>query len=200
MTGAWPPVAGPPRILLAALVALFAVLLARNATGPGTGRRGRRASTTPSQWLDGLTSALGVAAISSALFVGVIQAGTGGAALTVVTNLAYPIGDLVLLLVLGAVVGTGGRGADATWWILAVGLAIFGLGDSAYLLEAAEGTFFVDGVLDVVWPLSLVLFAAAAWQPRARTASGTWAADARRARLRRRVRARRRRLRPTTTG
>ncbi|UGS37978.1 hypothetical protein [Capillimicrobium parvum] len=101
-----------------------------------------------------------------ALFVGVIQAGTGGAALTVVTNLAYPIGDLVLLLVLGAVVGTGGRGADATWWILAVGLAIFGLGDSAYLLEAAEGTYVVDGVLDVVWPLSLVLFAAAAWQPR----------------------------------
>jgi diguanylate cyclase (GGDEF)-like protein len=125
--------------------------------------RARAGQISGAQWLDGIISALGVAAVSSALLVSVIQDGTGGDTLTVATNLAYPIGDLVLLLLLAAVVGAVGRGADATWWVLAAGFAIFGLGDSLYLVQASEGSYVVDGVLDTVWPLSFVLFAAAGW-------------------------------------
>ena len=59
----------------------------------------------------------------------VFDAATGGS-ISVATKLAYPIGDVVLLaLVGGAVVLTGGRPAR-TWLLLAGGLLVFGMATS----------------------------------------------------------------------
>ena len=128
--------------------------------------RARAGGVTPSQWLDGLTSALGVAAISAALLIGVIQAGTGGAALTVATNLAYPIGDSCSCCC-----------SARSWGRSAAGRRDVvdprrGPGDLRLRRRAPTSCRPPTArtsrtrVLDVVWPLSLVLFAAAAWQPR----------------------------------
>ena len=48
-------------------------------------------------WVDGLIVALGFAAVAGALVYGTVLDATGGDPLTVATNLAYPIGDLLLL-------------------------------------------------------------------------------------------------------
>src|SRR5690606_19019838 len=47
-------------------------------------------------WLDGLICALAAAALGAALVMGVV-ASTEGSLATVATNLAYPLGDLLLL-------------------------------------------------------------------------------------------------------
>ncbi len=48
-------------------------------------------------WLDGLIAALTTGAISAAVVFGAVQATTGGDAAAVATNLAYPLGDLILI-------------------------------------------------------------------------------------------------------
>ena len=87
-----------------------------------------------------------------------------GNAAAVATNLAYPLGDLVLLsLIVGALAGTGWR-LDRTWMLLAIGVSTFWLADSLYLVKTAEGTFISGGPIDTGWWAGLFLIAAAAWQ------------------------------------
>jgi hypothetical protein len=63
-----------------------------------------RAGRIPSAlWLDGLIAALAVAALGAALVFGVV-ASTEGSLAAVATNLAYPLGDLMLLAFVIAVI------------------------------------------------------------------------------------------------
>jgi two-component system, cell cycle response regulator len=132
-----------------------------------------RARTMPAaMWLDGGIAGLAVAALGAALIFGVVVADTGGAPLTVATNLAYPLADLVLLgLVVGVLTLTGWtlRGG---WVLIGIGLAVFAVVDSIYLYQAALGTYKSGKLLDVGWPGMMVLVAAAAWQRPARVARG----------------------------
>src|SRR6266542_1450204 len=78
-----------------------------------------------SLWLDGLVGGLGAAAVGSALAFRAILADVGGSAAQVATNLAFPIADLLLLiLVVGAVALTGWR-SSRSWWLLASGFLLF---------------------------------------------------------------------------
>ena len=49
-----------------------------------------------SLWLDGLTAALGAAALGAAVLIEIVLETTSGSRSIVVTNLAYPIGDVLL--------------------------------------------------------------------------------------------------------
>ena len=90
---------------------------------------------------------------------------TGGSALVVATNLAYPLADLLLLALVVAMFGLTGWRFDATWALVALGFAVFAIADSLYLYETAAGTYVEGGPLDVGWPAALVLIACSAWQP-----------------------------------
>ena len=52
--------------------------------------------------LDALIGGLGVGSAGATLAFGVVLANTTGSAATIATNLAYPVGDLVLLALVGA--------------------------------------------------------------------------------------------------
>jgi diguanylate cyclase (GGDEF)-like protein len=94
----------------------------------------------------------------------VFDAATGGS-VAVATKLAYPIGDVVLLALLGgAVVITGGRPAR-TWLLLAVGILVFGLGDVDYVTLGTTGEWTPGQVIDVAWAVGLLMLTAAAWEP-----------------------------------
>src|SRR5918992_2059671 len=100
-------------------------------------------------WLDGVIAALTVGAFSAALVFGAVQASTGGDAAAVATNLAYPLGDMVLL---GSVIGAmaAGRGRlDRSWLYVGAGLAVFAVSDSVYLVQVAKGTYVVGTLLDI---------------------------------------------------
>jgi len=124
-----------------------------------------RARAVPRTLLvDGVIAALAVAALSAALVFETVLENVEGNAAAVATNLAYPLGDLVLLsLIVGALAGTGWR-LDRTWMLLAIGVSTFWLADSLYLVKTADGTFVSGGPIDTGWWAGLFLVAAAAWQ------------------------------------
>jgi diguanylate cyclase (GGDEF)-like protein len=126
--------------------------------------RARARSVPRTLWVDGVVAALAVAALSAALVFDTVLENVEGNAAAVATNLAYPLGDLVLLsLIVGALAGTGWR-LDRTWMLLAIGVSTFWLADSLYLVKTAEGTFVSGGPIDTGWWAGLFLIAAAAWQ------------------------------------
>jgi diguanylate cyclase (GGDEF)-like protein len=116
------------------------------------------------RWLDGAIVGSAVAALAAALALGpIIDAGNRGETLAVATNLAYPIADLTLLtLVLTATAFTGWR-PGRSWAVFGAGLALLAVSDGVYLLQAAKGTYVEGTILDVGWPLGVLLLACAAW-------------------------------------
>ncbi len=127
-----------------------------------------RAGRIPSSlWLDGLISALAVAALGAALVFGVV-ASTEGSLAAVATNLGYPLGDLALVaFVIGVITVTGWR-PGRTWVLIALGFGLFAVIDTIYLYQVALDTYVEDKLLDAGWPAMYVLVAFAAWQPQRR--------------------------------
>ena len=83
----------------------------------------------------------------------------------VAVGLAYPIADLILLgMIVGALAGTGWQ-LDRTWLLLFLGVAVFWLADSLYLVGNANGTYTPGSWFDSGWWIGMVLIAGAAWQP-----------------------------------
>ena len=125
-------------------------------------------------WVDGVTAALGVAALSAAIVFETVLDSVEGAPLAMATGLAYPLLDLVLLgLSVGALASTGWR-LDRTWMLLAAGISTFWLADSLYLVRTAQGVYESGGWFDAGWWAGLTLIAAAAWQrPPARVKHAT---------------------------
>ncbi len=126
-----------------------------------------------SQWLDGLAAALVVAAVGVAVLMPPILAGNEGSAVSAVaTNLAYPLGDLVILGLVTALAGLMGWRPGRAVGLLAAGCMTFALADSVYLFKIADGSYVEGGVLDVFWPLGLIFMGLAAWQPSPRIRAG----------------------------
>ncbi len=102
-------------------------------------------------WLDGLIGALATGAFSAAVVFDAVHETVGGDAAAVATNLAYPLGDMVLL---GAIVGAMAAGRSRlsrTWLCFGAGIAIFTVTDSTYLVQVAAGTYREGTMLDLGW-------------------------------------------------
>ncbi|MGZ4216904.1 MAG: hypothetical protein ACXVH1_13690 [Solirubrobacteraceae bacterium] len=119
-------------------------------------------------WADGLAAALAVGAASAAFVLDEVLRHASGRSLEVITNLAYPVTDLVLLGACVAVIALRGWRVDRTWGLLGAGIVVFWVADSLYLVETALGTYTPGGVFDEGWWLGLTLIALAAWQPAGR--------------------------------
>ena len=116
----------------------------------------------PSLWLDGAIAGLSAAAICAAFAFDTILRATHGSPAAVAVNLAYPIGDLVLLaLVVAAVVMA--PGLPLRLLLLAVGCILMSVGDTVYLFQSAANTYVVGTPLDLTWPAALLLMSASAW-------------------------------------
>jgi diguanylate cyclase len=126
--------------------------------------RGQADRSYSSMWLDGLIGASTVAAGAGALFLGPILAGNSGSTAAVLTNIAYPVGDLLLLVFVVAVFALLGWRPGRTWGLLAAGLSVLAVADSLYLLRVANETYHVGTLLDTLWPVAFGLLAATAWQ------------------------------------
>jgi diguanylate cyclase (GGDEF)-like protein len=125
-------------------------------------QRMRRFHTTV--WLDGIVAGLGSAAICAAVAFQTIVDATGGSAAAVATNLTYPVGDLLLLvLVIGTFALLGWR-PDTVWRLLGVGLILFAVGDTAYLFRVAAENYQLGTPLDGLWAVGHTAIALAAWQ------------------------------------
>ena len=119
----------------------------------------------PSLCLDGLTVALAVAALAAALVAApILDASAGEDSLATLTNLAYPIADMMLLAIVIAAFGLTGWRPGRVWLLLGLGLGAMALSDGTYLYQAAKGTY-TGGLVDVGWIVAAVLVALAALSP-----------------------------------
>jgi two-component system, cell cycle response regulator len=127
--------------------------------------RARVARFHAALWVDGALAALAVGALSAAVVFQSVLDTTGGAPLEVATNLAYPLGDLILLgMVTGGVALTGWK-PGLTWGALAGSFFLFGICDGIYLWGNATGTWQAGSVFEAGWPAATLLLAWAAWLP-----------------------------------
>jgi two-component system cell cycle response regulator len=115
-------------------------------------------------WLDGVIGGLAVAALGATLVFGPVLSNTHGAVLTVATNLAYPLADLLLLGILVGIMAFTGFSLRGQWPLIAVGFSVFAVADSIYLVQTANGTYAANGLLDVGWPAALSIIAIGAWR------------------------------------
>ena len=123
---------------------------------------------SPSAWLDGAIAATTSAAvIAASLFQPILQGATHGSAAAVATNLAYPVGDLLLLAFVFGMFGLAGWRLGRAWLMLGLGLGLSAIADTAFLYASAHNAYVVGGILDTLWLLSAVITGAAAWQPAA---------------------------------
>jgi diguanylate cyclase (GGDEF)-like protein len=126
--------------------------------------RSRFTGITPGLWIDGLTAALAAAALGSAVLVEEVLQITEGPTSTVVTGLAYPLGDVVLLSLAIAAFSLTAWRPGRVWWLIGLSLLVFAVGDSIYLYLSAKGRYVEGQLLDVAWPAALLFMAVAAWQ------------------------------------
>jgi two-component system, cell cycle response regulator len=117
-----------------------------------------------SLWLDGAIGALAVAAIAAAaVFQPIFDSSTGDAA-AVATNLAYPLGDLLLLAFVVAVFGLAGWRPGRAWSLIGAGLALMAVADVLFLFQVATETYIEGRWIDALWPAATLLVGLAAWQ------------------------------------
>jgi len=110
----------------------------------------------------GVIAGLGAAAVTAAFAFDTILGAIGGSAPSVAVNLAYPIGDLVLLaLGVGTFVVVPGRPARVL--LFAAGCAVMAIGDTIYLVQSSAGTYVVGSLLDLTWPAAMFLMSASVW-------------------------------------
>ena len=125
------------------------------------------------EWLDGAAAALIVAAVGCSLVLPrILEEADHSGALAVGTNLAYPLGDLLVLGLVVALTGLVGLRAGRPAALIAAGCLAFTLADAVYLREVATGGYAEGGLLDLFWPLGLAFIGLAAWQPARRGRGG----------------------------
>ena len=128
----------------------------------GLSIRGQIRNKTVSAWLDGAIAGLGASALCAAfVFASALRLADGSSA-AAITNIAYPIADLLLLsmVVAGSTVISGNR--RGPWLLLAAGMAFNLVGDSANVFADSLGRtgFILDAM---AWPASTLLLAMAVW-------------------------------------
>jgi diguanylate cyclase (GGDEF)-like protein len=117
-----------------------------------------------SLWLDGAIGAVVVSALACEFVLPPIIAGTGGSLGSVVGDLIYPLGDLVLLGFVVAVLAVTGWRPGRVLATVALGIALGTVADGVSLYSSATGQSG-SSVFDSLWPASAVVLGWAAWQP-----------------------------------
>lgn len=115
-------------------------------------------------WLDGAVAGLGAAAVCAAFAFRGLEHSLGGRELTTAMNLAYPIGDVLLLaLVVGGTAMLADR-KRSTWVLVAIACGINAVGDTFNLLHNSVGMSAVGESFNATaWPVAILLLALAAW-------------------------------------
>ena len=116
-----------------------------------------------SLWLDGLIAALGVASVTGAVmspFITLDGSDTLGSAV----NLAFALGDVVLLsLVVGVFSLTAWR-PGRPWALLGLGLALVAVADIAFFVLSAQDVYLEGSLIDLLWPAAMLTIGYGAWQ------------------------------------
>ena len=115
-------------------------------------------------WLDGAVAGLGAAALCACFAFNTVLHSVGGDASAVATDLAYPIGDgLLLILAVGGTAIIPGR-KKTQWLLIAGAIAMTAVGDTFNLFASSGATSHVGTIFNsVAWPCAILLISIAVW-------------------------------------
>jgi methyl-accepting chemotaxis protein len=115
-------------------------------------------------WLDGLVAGLGAAAVFAAFAFDGIAKAAGGGTLSVATNLIFPVGDVLLLILVMAGTAMLPSGRRTRWYVMGAAIGVNAIGDIFALFPTGIGAthagFFFNSV---AWPASLFLLSLSIW-------------------------------------
>ena len=117
-------------------------------------------------FIDGMIAGLAIGAVSAAIVFRPVLESLHGLSISVITNFAYPVLDLMMLGVLCGVLAIGGRHLDRRLIVIALGVLCFWASDTIYLIKVADGTWVSGGPFDPGWWTIAVCVAAASWMKR----------------------------------
>jgi diguanylate cyclase (GGDEF)-like protein len=113
-------------------------------------------------WLDGVIAGLGVAAIGAAIVVGPVSASVSGNTAAVVTEMAYPLCDLLLAALIVGVLALRGWRLDRMWAMLGAGFLALAAADCMYALQVAGGASAPSSATNLAYDVGVLLLALAA--------------------------------------
>jgi diguanylate cyclase (GGDEF)-like protein len=135
--------------------------------------RSRARSIGRALWLDGAIAAMAAATLGAAALVDLVLENTDGSTSTVVTNLGYPLGDVLLLSAVFGVFSLTGWRPGQRWLVLGLGILATTAADAIYLFQSSNGTYVEGTWVDILWPTAMLLVASSAWmQDRTREGLG----------------------------
>ncbi len=126
--------------------------------------RARVRHTHASLWLDGVVGSLAVAGLACQFVLGPLVKGTGSSTSSAVADLIYPLGDLLLVAFVMAVLALTGWRPGRALAFVAVGVLLGAGADLLSLVWTATG-HSGPSAFDSLWPASAVVLGWAAWQP-----------------------------------
>jgi diguanylate cyclase (GGDEF)-like protein len=126
--------------------------------------RGQR-SVPAGVWLDGIIAGAGLAALGAAFVFGPVVASATGSPTAVLTELAYPICDLLLAALMVGVLALAGWRIDRAWSLLSSGFLLLAVADCMYAVQVAHGSNNPSPMTNLFYVLAVALLAFAAWQP-----------------------------------
>ena len=115
---------------------------------------------------DALAAALAVGALCAAVVIHPVLANATGSPISIATNLAYPLCDMLLMGLIVSATALGNWRLDRTWALLAASIVVFWIADSMYLVTVATNTYSNHEWFNPLWYWSPVIAAWAAWLPR----------------------------------
>jgi diguanylate cyclase (GGDEF)-like protein len=127
--------------------------------------RGRISRTPKTLAADACAAALAVASVSAAVVIEPILAHADGGILATVTNLAYPVVDLLLLGLIVGATALGNWRLERTWVLLGASVIVFWVADSVYLVTVATETYQQSAWFNPLWYAAPIIAAWAAWLP-----------------------------------
>ena len=136
-----------------AAVALLSLSLARGRNRPQL-----------AMGLDGIVAGAGLSAIGTAVTFAPLLATTSGGRLAVMVEMAYPVGDLLLVgLIVGAVAMRGWH-LDRAWATMGAGFILLAIADFMYAIGVAAGTSIPTAVSNTFYVAAVAVMAFSAWQ------------------------------------
>jgi len=127
--------------------------------------RSRITRLTPSVWIDALIAGFATVGLGASVVVERVLEATHGSTATVVTNLAYPVGDTFLVAMIVGVFAITNFKPGRAWVVIGLGLIVSGIADSVYLYAVSTDSYVEGGLFDAFWPAGMLLITAAAWLP-----------------------------------
>jgi diguanylate cyclase len=121
----------------------------------------RFADVPRSIWLDGMAGGAGLAALTAAVAFGPIADAARGSRLAIATNLAYPTADLFLIVLIAVAFAMDSWRPSRSLLLFGSGMLCFAVADTIYLVQIAKNTYEEASPFTVLWPLGIMLMAAA---------------------------------------